>query len=122
MRTLRILSICILTLIILGFFTQAKHCCRKPDPPKAIITVVDTGLIPVENATVRVYSPPNGSVISITKQTNSSGQAEFEFEHECILNVKAEKRVGGVTLEGKSLIILKNDETAEPLESPIKIK
>jgi hypothetical protein len=98
--------------IIIGL-TVFSGSCKKLAKPKALISVIDTAGLPVAGATVKVFSSPNGSVISQEKLSDASGQASFEFELECILTVKAEKKIGTYIAEGKGLVILKQDETYE---------
>jgi hypothetical protein len=85
--------------------------CKKPKNPKAIITVQNMNSDKLVNATVTVYSSPNGSVIREDLKTNDAGQALFEIENECILNVKATYTLNQQNLQGFGLIILKEGET-----------
>jgi hypothetical protein len=85
--------------------------CRKPDKPKAIVTVTDLENKYVEGATVTVYSSPNGSIIEDVQTTNEAGQTLHEFNKECILNVKVHIVRNNQNLDGTGLVILKEGET-----------
>lgn len=93
--------------LVAGMFSS----CRKAEKPKAIVTVVDLDGNYVKGATVRVYSSPNGSIVSDEQITNETGQTIHEFNEECILNVKASIVVNNVNLDGTGLVILKEGET-----------
>jgi hypothetical protein len=136
MRIFRFFSACILALIIFGFFPQAKNCCRKPDPPKAVVTVIfgediynyQNHIIynkdaPAAGATVIVYSSensgyydPGDKVLADTAIADGNGQTHHEFKYESIYSVKAwlrYKYTSSVydTLWGEGALILKEDET-----------
>lgn len=85
--------------------------CKKDEKLKAVITVQNMNSDKLANATVIVYSSPNGSVIREELQTNDAGQALFEIEDECILNVKATYTQNQQNLQGFGLIILREAET-----------
>ena len=76
--------------------------CKKNREVKAIVTVLhdtlepgaldsngfltwDSVTGPVTGASVRMWSDQIGSLIDTAFQTNSSGQAEFQFDHVAIL-------------------------------------
>ena len=76
--------------------------CKKNREVKAVITILhdtvepvgtdsignfifDTISGPVAGATVRMWSDQIGSLIDTSFETNSSGQADFEFDHVAIL-------------------------------------
>ena len=78
--------------------------CKKNREVKAVITVMhdtvdivgldtlgqpmfDTIISEVTGASVRMWSDQIGSNIDTTIETNTSGQAEFEFEHVAILRL-----------------------------------
>ena len=97
--------------------------CKRPAPPKAVITVVDENNVPVEGATVivradngRVIYLKNGMVLQDTAKTDANGQVSYEFMYEAIYNVKATKLKtsnAGVDRSGTGVLILKEDETYE---------
>ena len=116
------------------WFSAILISCHKENPPKAIITIVDTGGVRVPNVKVTVYANPNGSyvdpqggVLNEVLYTDGSGDASFSFKNKAILNVKALLRINiGTTqvpiwkdLEGKKLLILEEDKTV-PLTIQIK--
>lgn len=87
----------IMLMVVIG-----TSSCKKNREVKAIITVLhdtvepvgtdsagffifDTITGPVVGATVRMWSDQIGSQIDTSFETNSSGQAEFEFDHVAIL-------------------------------------
>ena len=92
----RILSFVLPVALLVGVLSISS--CKKSREVKAIITVLhdtitlnladttyDTITGPVTGAQVRMYSDQIGSLIDTTIMTNSSGQAEFEFENVAIL-------------------------------------
>ena len=92
----RVLSLFLPIALLVGVL--AISSCKKNREVKAIITVLhdtislnladttyDTITGPVTGAQVRMYSDQIGSLIDTTIATNSSGQAEFEFENDMIL-------------------------------------
>lgn len=85
--------------------------CKKDEKLKAVITVQNMNSDKLANANVTVYSSPNGSIIREDLKTNEAGQALFEIENECILNVKATYTQNQQNLQGFGLIILKEAET-----------
>lgn len=100
-------TLVLLTLIaIIGWFSVS---CKKEKKPNAVITVQDMNYNAMVNASVLIYSSPNGSIIHEELTTNDAGQVTYEAENECILNVKA--TYSQQSLEGYGLIILKAGET-----------
>ena len=114
-------------LLVSGYFISS---CKKPKPPKAIVTVFngEDNDIPVEGATVKVYSDPSmtdtshesavGYVfpdsmkLEVIQVTDEFGQASFEFKYESILHVEAILGISKTdTLIGYGALILKEDET-----------
>ena len=101
-------------LIILIFIAIAGWSvisCKKEEKLSAVITVQDMNYNNLKNATVLVYSSPNGSIIREELTTNESGQVIYENENKLILNVKATYSQNQQFLEGYGLIILSEDET-----------
>lgn len=114
--------------VIAAFSLTTLSSCSDPEPPKATVTVLAGVAVgqtavnaPLPNVIVTVYidpstgkqgfvDPDNG-VEKIVKTTNSSGQCDFEFVLENILNVKAELPMGKDTLFGIGSITLTEDET-----------
>lgn len=78
---------------ILTFFS-----CKKSGPTIAIITVVDTIGRPVANVNVRLWQDTSHSQqtgvqsnINVSKMSDGSGKAQFEFDLEAYLNIEAIK-------------------------------
>ncbi len=102
-------------------FGMIISSCHKPSPPKAIVTVVDTGGIRLPNIKVTVYAKPNGSyidpeskTINEIQYTDAGGDANFTFKNKAILTAKAELFVGNSTVPSKSgekTIKLEEDHT-----------
>ncbi|HBF88480.1 MAG TPA: hypothetical protein DDX39_07555 [Bacteroidales bacterium] len=113
------LFIALVSVLTISLVTNTS--CKKPKPPKAIITVVDTAEYTIEGAMVVIYVDkngamidPNAGIVSDTDYTGSNGTVEFEFSNEAIFDVYVEKTYGDtVTLTGEGIIVLKNDELAE---------
>ena len=78
--------------------------CKRPAPPKAVITVVD------------------GMVLQDTAKTDANGQVSYEFMYEAIYNVKVsvlKTSNAGVDRFGTGVLILKEDKT---YEAKVKIR
>lgn len=106
------------TLIVIVWFSAILISCHKVDPPKAVITILDTGGSRVPNVKVTVYANPNGSyidpqgeVLNDIQYTDAGGDASFSFKNKAILNVKAEQFTTQFHREGKKLLILEEDKT-----------
>ena len=99
------INLLIPTILLVGVVGLAS--CKKNREVKALITVLhdtvslgdvdtsgnvtlDSVTGPLVGAEVRMWSDQTGSLIDTTLFTNTSGQAEFEFDHVAILrlNVK----------------------------------
>lgn len=120
MKKRNILVISILLFLFYGLFTITS--CRKPDAPKAIITVIDTAGYAVEGATVKIYINKNGAyidpkegVLEHVDYTNASGEVRYESKYEGIRDVYAEIAPDSVTSfqvrTGEGVLVLKEDET-----------
>ena len=109
-RSGRITGMVILCIFLaLTFFT-----CKKDEPTKAVVTVVDRFNVPVQGATVTLWqdtavNPVNGvqSTLRVSKTSDAAGKAEFEFQLEAFLNIEAIKDPD----TGRSFIRLKEHET-----------
>ncbi len=87
--------------------------CKKPGPANVVITVVDKDYIAVQGATVRIYSKPSDSTIDITKQSDASGRATFEFDTDYVLSVHCEKEIDGNQVSGDGVVEIHVNSTAE---------
>ena len=88
--------------------------CKKDDPTKAVISVVDVNSAPVLDATITLWQDTavnnvNGvqSTVRVSKQSDAAGKAEFDFKLEAFLNVEVIKGID----TGRSFIRLKEHET-----------
>ena len=108
----------ILGIIVLSFFlVMTISACKKTGPTVAVITVLDgTTKAPVSGASVTLWqdtavNSTNGvqSSLRITKTSDGSGRAEFEFQLEAFLNVLVVHNAD----TGRSYIRLKEHETEE---------
>jgi hypothetical protein len=103
--------------IILCLFFAMGYACKKTGPTEAVVTVIDgTTKAAVSGASVTLWQDTavnnvNGvqSNLRVTKVTDASGRAQFEFQLEAFLNVEVIK--GADT--GRSYIRLKEHETEE---------
>ena len=109
-----------LGILILSLFwiTAISLSCRKENPPKAVIAVIDTGGIAQPNVKVTVFSGPNGSYIDPQSEirldsarTNSSGEVMFTFKNKAIFQVKAEQYTTQYHRDGSKLLILEEGQT-----------
>lgn len=105
--------------IVTFCFGGIFYSCHKPKPPKATVTVVDTGGIRLPNIKVTVYAKPNGSYIdpqsktvNDIQNTDAGGDAYFTFKNKAILTAKAELIVHNIiTKSGEKLLKLDEDHT-----------
>lgn len=82
-------------LMIAGLFLLLSvFSCKKDGPSNAVITVVDSINRPVQGALVILWqdtavNKSNGVVseLRVSKTTDASGKAEFEFQLEAFLNI-----------------------------------
>jgi hypothetical protein len=108
--------------LIIGLFAAALivtsiiFSCKKDGATKAVITVIDRNNAAVSGATVTLWQDTavnntNGvkSNLRVSKTSDASGHAEFDFQLEAFLNIEAIK--GQDT--GRSFIRLKEHETVE---------
>ena len=99
----RLLQTCALVLL----FLPAFFSCKKDDPTKAVITVLDTNGIPVAGAIVSVfqdsvYNHITGVQANIrdTKISDANGRTEHTFKWEAFLNVEAVRSDSSDTARG----------------------
>ena len=85
-------------MVLASFAALTFFSCKKSGPTIAIITVVDTAGRPVANANVRLWQDTSHSQqtgvqanINVSKKSDGSGKAQFEFELEAYLNIEAIK-------------------------------
>lgn len=112
-------------LLLLVISLVNLNSCKKPEPPKAIVTVTDQNKNAIEGAFVKVYpdvSSPTNEDVNDSTTTDASGKAKFEFKYEGILSVEARATkhstttLGAdtiITYYGHSILILENDKTYE---------
>ncbi len=103
-------------MVIAAFAALTFFSCKKSGPTIAIITVVDTLSRPVANVNVRLWQDTSHSqqtgvqsTIDVSKKTDGSGKAEFDFDLEAYLNIEAIKG----TDSAKGFIRLVEHETQE---------
>jgi hypothetical protein len=85
-------------MILASFAFLTFFSCKKSGPTVAIITVLDSVGRPVGNANVRLWQDTSHSQhtgvqsnINVSKTSDGSGKAQFEFELEAYLNIEAVK-------------------------------
>jgi hypothetical protein len=105
-------------LLVLALFTGLTifSSCKKSGPSIGDVSVVDSAGRPVASASVTLWqdtavNQTNNvqSTIRVTKQTDGSGKASFEFSLQAYLNITVIKG----TDTAKSFIRLKEHETVE---------
>ena len=101
-------------ILICFFFSLFLITCKKDDPTRAVVTVLDVNKSPVPGATVTLWqdtavNASNGvkSTIRVIKISDAGGNAQFDFELEAFLNIEV---VSGPDT-GRSFIRLKEHET-----------
>ena len=100
--------------IILNVAFLTFLSCKKNGPTTAVITVLDTIGKPSPNASVTLWQDTSRSsqtgiqsTLRVTKTTDGSGKATFEFQYEAYVNILATKN--GDTATG--IVHLKEHET-----------
>jgi hypothetical protein len=90
------------------------YSCKKNDPTRAVIKVVDRDQNPIAGATVTLWqdtavNPVNGVTSNIreTKISDAAGTAQFDFDLEKFLNIEVIFNAD----TGRSFIRLKEHET-----------
>ena len=102
-------------LILVGIFLALSfYGCKKDGPTLAVISVVDSINRPVQGALVILWqdtavNKTNGvaSDLRVTKTSDASGKAEFDFQLEAFLNIDVIYNAD----TGRSFIRLKEHET-----------
>ena len=118
------LSIITIITFFVGF-TVLSISCKKDDPPKAIVKVVDEAGNPVDEAIVVIKSPnredtntavyfkDRTAMIADTSHTNSEGIVNYEFKYEAIYKVEVIKADRKTTKRGIGSLRLLNNKTVE---------
>jgi hypothetical protein len=103
-------------LMSLLFLALTFSSCKKTGPTNATVYIKDSIERPIANVTVTLWQDTSVSTqsgqqsnIRVTKNTDPSGRADFEFSLEAYLNIEAVKN--GDTARG--FIRLKEHETVE---------
>jgi hypothetical protein len=101
----------LLTVIFL-FTASTLSSCKKEEPAKAVITVVDTLNNPIQGCTVELNSEnnPRPGDVKASEITDISGNAYFEFELEAILQVEVSR--GAFEADKENIHVIPG-ETAE---------
>lgn len=123
----RFLYIVLLVSLTISFSLVFTNC-RKANPPKAVITVVDVDLKPVEQAMVivkaatsdsshtMVYLLKENKPVADTQYTNSEGKVTYDFKYPSIYKVEVTKdkdRKNPFIRRGLDVLILENDKVIE---------
>jgi hypothetical protein len=105
-------------LIVLSVLQMVS--CKPKDPPKLIVTVVDSADVKVVGATINITSSgykngkPQQGIVKASGVTDSDGSASFDFKLDAIVNVKAYKlNAAGDSLKGSSMAKLISGEITE---------
>jgi len=104
-------------IIMAVFIAMISFACKKTGPTIAVVTVLNgVTKAPIQGANVTLWQDTavnnvNGvqSKVRVTKNTDASGRAEFEFQLEALLNITVIKDQD----TGRSYIQLKEHETEE---------
>ena len=114
----------IITLTVFVFVLMFNNSCRKPDKPKAIISVVDSANYAVEGATIKIYVNKNNNYIDPKNKvaeyigySDAAGQLEYVSEYEGIRDVYVEKAADSLVYfklrKGEGFIRLTPDKVDE---------
>ena len=119
--------------VLLGFFALVKTTtftsCSKEKDTIARIIVKNTNGEVVPDATVKLYPDAtisdNGSTpdpsLPKTNITDSNGKAEFPYDHEAVLNIKATILIGNDNFQGDNRINLLRGKTTTKMVEISKI-
>jgi len=119
--------------VLLGFFalviTTTFTSCSKEKDTIARIIVKNTNGEVVPDATVKLYPDAtisdNGSTpdpsLTKTNITDSNGKAEFTYDHEAVLNIKATILIGNDNFQGDNRINLLRGKTTTKMVEISKI-
>jgi len=115
--------------VLLGVFalviTTTFTSCKKEKETIAVIIVKNTSGNVMSEVTVKLYPEPifspNGqlpsSELTKTNITDANGRAQFTYELESILNVKATVTIDNDDFEGNNIIrLLKGKTTTKVIE------
>ncbi len=109
MKNKTVIFFSVILMFVAIFFAPS---CKKEEPGKAIITVVDSLNIPVFGAVVNLNSDnnPKPGIVKDKKTTDNNGRTYHEFPLEVILQVEVTK---DAMIFPKSNIHIIPGETAE---------
>ncbi len=114
----------IFVLAIVAIFLVFANACKKPQPPKATILVIDQEGKPVKKAMVvikaadsdsthtMVYLESGAKPIADTSFTKANGKVEKTFLYEAIYRVEVTKE-GNPIRKGIGVLVLENDKVYE---------
>jgi hypothetical protein len=117
-----------LIVAIFGGLLIWTNACKEPEPPKAMVIVVDESGDPVEGAMVVVKAADSDSShtvvylangpkqIADTAWSNSDGKVNYDFRYEAIYKVEVTKgtdRDHPFVRRGLGVLILENDKVYE---------
>jgi hypothetical protein len=117
-------------IVIIVFFvgiTVYLNSCRQPNPPKAIVTIVDEKGEAVEDAWVIIksfnaddeqtviYLEDRTSYVADSQKTNYEGKVHYDFKYKAIYNVEAIKtfRQAPYRKTGEGVLMLEEDKNLE---------
>ena len=100
----------ILLMLAIAFIMTITNSCEKDNSCRVIVTAVDINGAPIPGVSIKLWVP-NNSLAYQNKQTmnwpqqttGSSGQANFNFKNESILEIEATKGI----LYGTGFVVLK---------------
>ena len=113
---------------LIGILDFVSNSCKEPEPPRAIVLVLDENSEPVEGAMVIVKAADSDSShtvvyladgpkqIADTSWTDDNGKVSYEFRYESIYKVEVTKgtdRDHPFLRRGLGVLILENDKTFE---------
>ena len=123
----KILNFAILLAVLSGV-VFLSFSCKKPNPPNAVVLVVDENNKAVEGARVIVKAANSDSAhtmvyllnepkrVADTSYSDKEGKVFYDFKYESIYKVEVTKgtdRTHPFVRRGIGILILENDKTAE---------
>lgn len=104
---------------VLIFTAFSSSSCKKDKTCHGTVTVLDTGDVPLGNATVRLAAPSVNGDVTYETTTDGSGKASFEVKLPAIFDVTATK----ATYPGQSATgVLRLDEPGKDAEVTVTMQ
>jgi hypothetical protein len=123
----KVFYIAVVVVIFIGVMIGANSC-SQPDPPKAVVKIIDESGEPVPNAMVIVKAPASDGknpviyflnetkAIADTQWSDDNGKTYYDFKYKAIYRVEVTKdkdRTHPFIRRGIGVLTLEEDKTIE---------